>query len=63
MNKQVRAMLSKEEEDQEYLEELSDEAALEEQEDLQAQISAHAIHGTAPANNTSILHIMVGKKR
>jgi hypothetical protein len=56
-------MLSKEEEDQEYLEELSAEAALEEQEELQAQISAHAIHGTTPANNTSILHIMVGKKK
>jgi hypothetical protein len=36
MNKQVRAMLSKEEEDQEYLDELSAEVEREELQELQA---------------------------
>jgi hypothetical protein len=61
MNKQVRAMLSKEEEDQEYLDELSAEAEREELEELQAQVSAHAVQGTTPSNSTSILNIMIGK--
>jgi hypothetical protein len=61
MQKQVRAMLTKEEEDQEYLEELSAEAEQAEQAELLAQVSAHAVQGTATANSTSILHIKVGQ--
>jgi hypothetical protein len=58
MQKQVRAMITKEEEDQEYLEELSAEA---EQAELLAQVLAHAVQGTTTANSTSILHIKVGQ--
>jgi hypothetical protein len=61
MNKHVRAMLTKEEEDQEYLDELSAEAELEEQETLTAQVSAHAVQGITPSNSTSLLKIMIGK--
>jgi hypothetical protein len=46
---------------QEYLDELSAEAEREELEELQAQVSAHAVQGTTPSNSTSILNIMIGK--
>jgi hypothetical protein len=49
-------MLTKEEDDQEYLDELNaieEREALAEHQEAIAQISAHAVQGTTPAANTS----------
>jgi hypothetical protein len=56
-------MLTKEEEDQECLDELNAIEEMEAQEEQVAQVSAHAVQGETPANNTSILHIMIGKTK